>query len=109
MEKPAKTLPKKEKVLEQQQDKRLKIITDLKQLRTSVSEFANFVPNIVGYFELACTEFRAGQLACHFANWTKITSDKEILSYISGVGIKLEVELVRTYGSVWHTFRVNKI
>ena len=60
MEKPAKTLPKKEKVLEQQQDKPLKIITDLKQLRTSVSEFANFVPNIVHYFELACTEFRAG-------------------------------------------------
>ena len=89
--------------MEQQQDKRLKIITDLKQLRTSVSEFANFVPNIVGYFELACTEFRAGQLACHFANWTKITSDKEILSYISGVGIELEVET-----PTQHNFKVQK-
>jgi hypothetical protein len=41
------------------------------------------------YFEQACKEFKAGQVAKHFADWTKITSDREILSNISGVGIEV--------------------
>ena len=61
MEKPTKTLPEKEKALEHRQDRRHKVIEDLKQLRTSVSNFANFVPKVLMYFEQACKEFKIGQ------------------------------------------------
>lgn len=88
--------------MEQGQEGRLKIIEQLKQLRSSVSNFAQFVPKLSSYFEQACKKFRAGQLGNFFAEWTKITSDKEILSNVSGVNIEL------TETPIQHSFNAQK-
>ena len=88
MERPAKLILEKKKALEQRQGRQLEIIENLK-LRSSVSKFATFVPKVLMYFEQKCKDFRAGQVANQFVEWTKITSDKEILSNISGVAIEL--------------------
>ena len=88
--------------MDQRQDGQLKVIEKLKQLRTSVSDFTDFVPSILSYFEQACEKFKAGQVANHFVHWTKITSDKEILSNISGVSIEL------TDTPIQHSFNVRK-
>ena len=102
MEKPAETFPEKEKVLDQRQDRQLKVIEKLKQLRTSVSDFTNFVRTILSYFEKACEKFKAGEVANHFVHWTNITSDKEILSNVSGGSIEL------TDTPTQHNFNVQK-
>ena len=74
--------------MEQRQDRRLEIIEKLKLIRSSVSEFSATVPDIIAYLEQACQQFRAGQVAKSFVNWTNITSDKDILSDIAGLQIE---------------------
>ena len=67
-----------------------------------MSDFIDFVPSVLSHFEQACEKFKAGQVANHLVHWTKITSDKEILSNVSGGSIEL------TDTPIQHSFNVRK-
>lgn len=63
------------------------IIANLREIRNSVGKFEGFVPKLVIYLSDCCQRFKGGQVAGHFPAWTAITSDKEILSNVSGLKI----------------------
>lgn len=67
---------------------RRQIIEQLREIRNSVSVFEQFLPSLLAYLQISCSNFRAGSIATKFAAWTDITNDKEILSDVSGVSIE---------------------
>lgn len=63
------------------------IIERLKEMRSSVSVFEQFLPSLFSHSQDDCSNFRAGCIATNFVAWTEITSDKEVFSDVSGVHI----------------------
>ena len=63
-------------------------MTQLLQLRDQVSNFLDFLSALLGYFQNLCSNFKAGQIANNYSNWTQCTSDKDILSDVRGVKIE---------------------
>ena len=58
----------------------------LEQIKLSVSHFPSFIAfSLLGYLQARCDNFRAGCVS-HFSDaWSRLTSDKEILSTASGM------------------------
>ena len=46
----------------------------LLQIKTMVSGFESFLPNLLNYLQNLCNTFKAGQVAAHFAAWRTLTS-----------------------------------
>ena len=60
----------------------------LLQIKTMVSGFESFLPNLLNYLQNLCNTFKAGQVAAHFAAWRTLTSDKVLLSDVLGASIE---------------------
>ena len=63
------------------------VIERLKEIRSSVSIFEQFLPSLLSHLQDACSNFRAGCIATNFVAWTEITNHKEVLSDLSRVNI----------------------
>ena len=74
----------KEKITTHRQE----IMEQLFQIKTMVSGFEGFLPNLLYYLQKLCNTFKAGQVAAHFAAWRTLTSDKVLLSVVLGASIK---------------------
>ena len=48
------------------------------------------LPLLLNYLHSRCTNFTAGQVKLHYSAWTKLTSDKDILSDVLGVSIQCD-------------------
>lgn len=73
-------IPQKEKA----SDQRKEIVHQLLAIRDSVSDFRTFLPCLLSYLHACCHNFKAGQVAGHFAAWKDITNDRVILSDVLG-------------------------
>lgn len=74
----------KEKITTHRQE----IMEQLFQIKTMVSGFEGFLPNLLYYLQKLCNTFKAGQVAAHFAAWRTLTSDKVLLSVVLRASIK---------------------
>ena len=74
-------IPQKEKASEQQKE----IIDQL----LAISDFPAFLPRLLSYLHDCCHNFKAGQVAAHFAAWKDLTTDRVILSDVLGASIEL--------------------
>ena len=83
MERPTPAL-QKEKITTHRQE----IMEQLLQIKTMVSGFESFLPNLLYYLQNLCNTFKAGQVAAHFAAWRTLTSDKVLLSDVLGASIE---------------------
>ena len=54
-----------------------------------VSKWQKFIPHLKEYLTVLCTSSKAGGISSHFSAWTRITSDREILSDIRGMAVEL--------------------
>ena len=71
MERPTPAL-QKEKISTHRQE----IMEQLLQIKTMISGFESFLPNLLNYLQTLCNTFKAGQVVAHFAAWMTLTSDK---------------------------------
>ena len=69
---------------------RHEILEKLENIRHSVSDLKTFEPELLNYFRSQCDNFKPGRVAQFFPNCGEITTDKEILSCISGTKIEFE-------------------
>ena len=60
-----------------------------------MSEFEKHIPEIISYLQSLSKTFKAGRVAKHFSAGTNITSDKEILTNVTGVKIECSEEPVQ--------------
>ena len=70
-------------------------------IRRSVRDLKIFEPELLNYFKSQCDNFKAGKVARFLLNWEEITTDKEILSCISGT--KIEFETAPMQHALYHT------
>ena len=80
---------------------RNEILEKLENIKHSVSDLKIFEPELLNYFRSRCDNFKAGRVARFLQNWEEITSNKEILSCISGT--KIEFETAPTQHAFHHT------
>ena len=63
----------------------------LEQIKLSVSDFPSFITfSLRGYLQARCDNFRAGCVSHSSDAWSRLTSDKEILSTVSGMAIEFD-------------------
>ena len=62
----------------------------LEEVKSSVGKLVLHVPCYIKYLEHRCQAFVAGQVAEHIQTWITLTSDKEILSDITGMKIQCD-------------------
>lgn len=67
---------------------RQEIMEQLLHIKTTVSAFESFLPNLLNYLQYLCNTFKAGQVAAHFAAWRALTSDRVLLSDVLGASIE---------------------
>ena len=66
------------------------VVKKLREIQNSVSMFTQILPLLLNYLHSRCTNFTAGQVKLHYSAWTKLTSDKDILSDVLGVSIQCD-------------------
>ena len=93
MARPTEKHTEKEKT--QERGTREEMVDLLKQIKNTVSEFEKHIPVITSFLQSLSKNFRVGRVAKHFPAWTKITSDKEILTNVTGVKIECSEEPVQ--------------
>ena len=69
---------------------RQEILDELQRIQESVdvSEFSARLPYLISLLTLECESFQAGRISNYLSEWRKITSDPQILSYVTGVEIE---------------------
>lgn len=76
---------------EERQPCREEIMRSLEQIKLSVSDFPSFITfSLRGYLQARCDNFRAGCVSHSSDAWSRLTSDKEILSTVSGMAIEFD-------------------
>ena len=64
------------------------MIKRLEAIRGNVSSFPTFTPILVEYLRSLCQSFQGGQVSHYWHEWTKLTSDNQILADIRGIKIE---------------------
>ena len=54
-----------------------------------MSHFPTFLPRLLSYLHDCCHNFKAGQVAAHFAAWKDLTNDHVIFPDVLGASIEL--------------------
>ena len=76
---------------EEWQPCREEIMRSLEQIKLSVSDFLSFITfSLRGYLQARCDNFWAGCVSHSSDAWSRLTSDKEILSTVSGMAIEFD-------------------